>query len=369
MTRILSLGQNNGMTVMILNLAPTKAYHQDTLSALNFANRAKKIEIKNTPPKITHTIPSLPRTHLAPTITGAAVRSFGAAKPTNANLSTITNTGAPRKKTSLPNSSALLKKPLPSSSAPLRPQPAGIKKPPPHRRRPSQSNKENDIESIVERKVAQMLAAAQKTAPAPAPAPPPPDQNAAINRRLEQLEARVAQKADAKSEGLTYILLAKQHAARHETVAALKMFQLAAEYFPGNAKLEKKITDLQELRELERLPVQKPKKTFSVFTDADGSPVRRRPVSVDSAEHSPRTRRLLAIVNSEDVEMIMQLKGVGKKRAESLAQYVKEARENAVDDEDFPAIKDLRELGMIRGIGGGMVENMRSGIPAGLDDF
>lgn len=31
MTRILSLGQNNGLTVMILNLAPTKAFHMDTL--------------------------------------------------------------------------------------------------------------------------------------------------------------------------------------------------------------------------------------------------------------------------------------------------------------------------------------------------
>lgn len=46
MTRILSLGQNNGLTVMILNLAPTKAFHLDTLSSLNFANRTKKIEVR-----------------------------------------------------------------------------------------------------------------------------------------------------------------------------------------------------------------------------------------------------------------------------------------------------------------------------------
>lgn len=46
MTRILSLGQNNGFTVMILNLAPVKAYHLDTLSSLNFANRTKKIEVR-----------------------------------------------------------------------------------------------------------------------------------------------------------------------------------------------------------------------------------------------------------------------------------------------------------------------------------
>lgn len=46
MTRILSLGQNNGLTVMILNLPPTKAFHLDTLSSLNFANRTKKIEVR-----------------------------------------------------------------------------------------------------------------------------------------------------------------------------------------------------------------------------------------------------------------------------------------------------------------------------------
>ncbi|MCJ1471511.1 hypothetical protein MMC13_000151 [Lambiella insularis] len=46
MTRILSLGQNNGLTIMILNLAPVRSYHLDTLSSLNFANRTKKIEVR-----------------------------------------------------------------------------------------------------------------------------------------------------------------------------------------------------------------------------------------------------------------------------------------------------------------------------------
>jgi len=31
---------------MILNLPPTKAFHLDTLSSLNFANRTKKIEVR-----------------------------------------------------------------------------------------------------------------------------------------------------------------------------------------------------------------------------------------------------------------------------------------------------------------------------------
>jgi DNA uptake protein ComE-like DNA-binding protein len=62
----------------------------------------------------------------------------------------------------------------------------------------------------------------------------------------------------------------------------------------------------------------------------------------------------------------MKLKGVGKKRAEALAQVVRERRRAVMmdDDDDFPAIKDLEELGMIKGIGQNMVENMRSGLSA-----
>lgn len=46
MTRILSLGQNNGITVMILNLAPLRSYHLDTLSSLTVSSRAKRIEVR-----------------------------------------------------------------------------------------------------------------------------------------------------------------------------------------------------------------------------------------------------------------------------------------------------------------------------------
>lgn len=46
MTRILSLGQNNGITIMILNLAPMRSYHLDTLSSLNVSSRAKRIEVR-----------------------------------------------------------------------------------------------------------------------------------------------------------------------------------------------------------------------------------------------------------------------------------------------------------------------------------
>ncbi|EQL00750.1 kinesin [Ophiocordyceps sinensis CO18] len=46
MTRILSLGQKKGITVMILNLAPLRSYHLDTLSSLNVSSRAKRIEVR-----------------------------------------------------------------------------------------------------------------------------------------------------------------------------------------------------------------------------------------------------------------------------------------------------------------------------------
>jgi len=53
------------------------------------------------------------------------------------------------------------------------------------------------------------------------------------------------------------------------------------------------------------------------------------------------------------------LQGVGKKRAEALAAHVRELRET---NDDFPAIKDLEDLGIIKGIGTSMVDKMRCGI-------
>lgn len=45
-----------------------------------------------------------------------------------------------------------------------------------------------------------------------------------------------------------------------------------------------------------------------------------------------------------------------------MARHVRELREASDEDGDFPAIKDLRELGMIRGISKTMVDNMRGGL-------
>jgi len=383
MTRILSLGQNNGMTVMILNLAPTKKFHQDTLSALNFANRAKTIEVKN---DFQPAPQPIARPHMS-TISGAPVRSFGIAK-TNVNQnhrlsSTMNEKKLPAKDIKKPSKSTPR---IPLATRPLGAHGGGIKKggrfsDPSKVRNPKE--REMEIEDLVEKKVEQILAARalNETSLAQAPAPVPVNDD--VNRRLEQLEKLLEKKADARTEGLTYIVLAKQHVEKGETLAGLKMYQLALEYFPDNKRLQKRIADLEEKRKnqfhhssppmnygLETggvvPPKQKPKKQFSVFMDAETPPrpiKRARSLSTGSftVQQSPRTKQLLQIINSEDVEQIMKLKGVGKKRAEALAQHVKELRER---NDDFPAIKDLEDLGIIKGIGSSMVDKMRNGIAA-----
>jgi DNA uptake protein ComE-like DNA-binding protein len=84
------------------------------------------------------------------------------------------------------------------------------------------------------------------------------------------------------------------------------------------------------------------------------------PSTTNSASHSveqtPRTKHLLAIINSRDVSQIKLLKGVGAKRAEAIA--------NCLCDLDMgeEGVASLGELGRIKGVGGRMVENMRLGL-------
>ncbi|KAG0635264.1 P-loop containing nucleoside triphosphate hydrolase protein [Tuber brumale] len=425
MTRILSLGQNNGLTVMILNLAPTRAFHLDTLSSLNFANRTKKVELKQAENE--HPQVSFPSRHdqLPPMLSQhGPTRAFGTAKT---NTTHVSNSQKGFQKD---------KAPKPQSRAPLAPQPlrrsSGIKKPMRSYDKHHQLSPTN-IADIVEKKVEEILAARALNEPAKKTATDVSDE---VNKRLELLEKKLEKKADAKAEGLTYILLAKQHAARGENFSALKMYELAVPYFPENDKLLKKISDLKDkdkktatvrttMRSSSDLtssldttnkktsssyssvrqvsvteetftqapaPVSrpKPKRTFAVFSD-NNNDVQQQPsprslpaikMEEDTASEyeddrseeeewspnthqTPRTKNLLRIINSEDVSQIMKLKGVGKKRAEALAQAVRERRQAAdmMDgDDDFPAIKDLEELGMIKGIGQNMVENMRGGL-------
>jgi DNA uptake protein ComE-like DNA-binding protein len=272
MTRILSLGQNNGITIMILNLAPLRSYHLDTLSSLNVSSRAKRIEVreieneivyKQQPPRSTTNPGSnLARQPLRPLAnahnitTGAAAAS--ATKPAD----------RPVKAFSVYTDKV---KPVPTA----RPANTAVKRSPKHKRpsdsdggsRPSKITRPelalptaiprqlklsqppsqpsilvDQIEAMVEKKVSEILAARAQSA-----APPAQEINEDVKKRLEALERRIddGRHDDTRSKGLRYLLMARQHKERGEDASALEMYELALPYFPGQAKLLGKIEKLK----------------------------------------------------------------------------------------------------------------------------
>ena len=74
-----------------------------------------------------------------------------------------------------------------------------------------------------------------------------------------------------------------------------------------------------------------------------------------TANQTPRTRHLLAIINTKDVSQIKLLKGVGAKRAEAIVNCLCEL-------EDEAQVTNLGQLGKLKGVGVKTVENMRSGV-------
>ncbi|KAK3724463.1 hypothetical protein LTR37_001087 [Vermiconidia calcicola] len=274
MTRILSLGQNNGYTVMILNLAPVRSYHLDTLSSLNFANRTKKIEvneIENQPffreqagkgkgdvtvPK-SYNAPSMHRqplrpkllsqnSHLDEVTTNVAkpARQFSVysdqSKPP-ARPSSTANTGHARAST-IPIKSP---KRTSSEAIPSFGRPSKFSRPngPTNTAAPADPAMSKDaIEALIERKVTEALAdrADQSNVSSGDPI------SDEVQKRLEALEKRVEGKETERAEGLQYLLMAKQHQVRGEEASALKMYQLALPHFPGNEKLVRKVAALQE---------------------------------------------------------------------------------------------------------------------------
>ncbi|KAH0555678.1 hypothetical protein GP486_006378 [Trichoglossum hirsutum] len=271
MTRILSLGQNNGLTIMVLNLAPVRSYHLDTLSSLNFANRTKKIEVKeieNEPmfrgPAPIRTLPSVsgpsiqrqplrPLTTTELTTMKNALASRGGEKSVKAFTVYSDKAGAASRPSNLSNTSSrrrpvdsfsrtadqLPHRPLKNSRTSRSPRKAGWT---------AGVSKEN-IEQMVEKKVEEILAARVLNEPSKTPMPAISEE---VQRRLELLEQRIEKKDDTKAEGLTYLLMAKQHQVRGEDVSALKMYQLALPYFPDNAKLAHKMHVLEERLRVKR---------------------------------------------------------------------------------------------------------------------
>ena len=259
MTRILSLGQNDGITIMILNLAPLRSYHLDTLSSLNVSSRAKRIEVREIenevvftqPPRKTASIPGN-------TIQRQPLRPLANAHNTNVNsvaqkgdkppkaFSVYTDRGkssGPRSSNTGPvrNSNGANKRPSDSvinhrPTKMVRPNPTGV--------RSAAELSAAKIEELIERKVSEALATRALDQPAPAA---PIDISEAVQRRLEALEKKIenGEAEEERAEGLRFLLMAKQHKERGEDASALKMYELALPFFPGQGKLLKKIDNLR----------------------------------------------------------------------------------------------------------------------------
>lgn len=279
MTRILSLGQNNGLTVMVLNLAPVRSYHLDTLSSLNFANRTKKIEVNEVENRPFFRTASASKLDSRSGIPSAPAANRQPLRPKALSHNVVPSKEQPEKvEKPVKAFSVYSDKPKPAATRPghlagqghLRVNNSEAQKRTsseavPTINRPSKLLKPNmaqpeamsqkSIEELIEKKVAEKLAeqALSMKLPASASQTIAPD----VQARLVALERRVIDQESARAEGLQYLLMAKQHTVRGEEVSALKMYQLALPYFPDNQKLAQKMLKLQEKinrKEEERRP-------------------------------------------------------------------------------------------------------------------
>jgi len=100
------------------------------------------------------------------------------------------------------------------------------------------------IEELIERKVSEALANRALDQPL---ANPPTEISDAVQKRLEALEKKIesGEAEETRAEGLRFLLMAKQHKERGEDASALKMYELALPYFPGQRKLQHKIQSLK----------------------------------------------------------------------------------------------------------------------------
>ncbi|KAI9670070.1 MAG: hypothetical protein M1829_004797 [Trizodia sp. TS-e1964] len=409
MTRILSLGQNNGLTIMILNLAPVKSYHLDTLSSLNFSNRTKKIEVReveNEPffkgPARAVAAPigrDAKRAPLRP-LTSTSILNLTAPAPptTNAKRPKLFSVySSPKANESLKRNSAGLG--IPTTSRPSKLiRPADVP-----RRLKADELSSKTLEEIVEKKVEQILAArafseSQKLAP-PAPT------NEDVRERLTKLEQKVEKNEDARAEGLEYMRLAREATANSDLASALQHFEAAVPFFPTNTKLQRRIAKLQAQLDTQgteadsdagppiprlsskksttaprkkRVPLRKrtsdaggdseyhaPALSDYEPEDSDGRPKARsrtaKPFNFSDADvdegtpQTPRTARLLAIINSRDAQQIVGLKGVGGKKADAILEGLR-----VLDGgEGVAVMQSLKQVAGVRGIGGKSVEKWR----------
>ncbi|KAI9736012.1 MAG: hypothetical protein M1834_001478 [Cirrosporium novae-zelandiae] len=515
MTRILSLGQNNGLTVMILNLAPVKAFHLDTLSSLNFANRTKKIEnrdIENEPlfkgppravkctgtssgESIASRQPLRPLASVANKDLLADKKDKDKNKPKKefnvyldrGRTAKVEHTdgilGQAKRMHEPPKRSSPLKRnsstdPFVSSSGIARPTKA-IKATQSHIGRPaptSQFISKEIIESLVQQKVEEILAARKEEERNEKQSQSGPEISEEVQRRLDELEKKISKKEaddDGRAEGLTYLLMGKQHQIKGEYKDALEMYEMAKKWFPENKKLDGKIKAMrgklidedemamvlleQETEEpvMIKMPLKhrdmtwqgeepsekveengeleydeeecddppfpediyeeeagsdydsddgfrfkskskslksKPRRKQKANTKVKAAPMMSRPkslvsiglsasssassldaISVPSTTTSnisssssltsapinedcptPRTIKLLQIVNSRDVTKIRLLRGVGAKKAEAILE--------GLNGCEWKTIRSLEELESLKGVGVRSVDGMRAGL-------
>ena len=259
MTRILSLGQNNGITIMILNLAPLRSYHLDTLSSLNVSSRAKRIEVREIENEIVFTQPPRKANTGGATLQQRQpLRPLANAHNTHANqaaqkgdkpakaFSVYTDRAKPAPRTTNLANTAGVRKAEPTN---MRPSDAMSSSRPTKLAKPSTTRTPAEmsaakIEELIERKVAEALANRAMDQPS---AKPPMEISEAVQKRLEALERKIenGEAEEARADGLRFLLMAKQHKERGEDTSALKMYEMAVPYFPGQEKLQKKITHLR----------------------------------------------------------------------------------------------------------------------------
>jgi DNA uptake protein ComE-like DNA-binding protein len=433
MTRILSLGQNNGITIMILNLAPLRSYHLDTLSSLNVSSRAKRIEVREIENEVVFTQPPRKTTG---SISGNNIgrqplRPLANAHNTHANGANQ-KTDKPLKAFSVYSDKGRASGIRPSNSSGKRPSDTTINGRPTKMARPNQTGVRNaaelsaaKIEELIERKVSEALATRAMDQKVPTA---PVEISEAVQRRLEALERKIesGEAEEARAEGLRFLLMAKQHKERGEDSSALKMYELALPFFPGQEKLLKKIDSLRARIKAKRDEILKPLSSeehrkhmgsiaqlptpaASFQRPEDEAQVKPRKVkhSADSDDEyngpgiqdhgyedddslasvkpkkskgqtsksmmrvfidnndceveppTPRTRNLLEIVNSRDVNLIKGLSGVGAKKARDLVEFLE-----LQSDEEGGAITSLKQLMAVPGIGGKTVERAYDGIVA-----
>jgi len=425
MTRILSLGQNNGLTIMILNLAPVRSYHLDTLSSLNFANRTKKIEIREVenepmfkgPSKLTTssisiTGNSMKRQPLRPipasaniglSVVGIKEQPFKSFSVFAEKPRSELHKGEVRKRSSDDSHS--------SSSRPTKLLRHSVSSSLDRALEPELSRA--SIEELVNRMVEEKLATRALNGFGMAAAPPLSEE---VKRRLEALEHRVERKEDRRAEGLQYLLMAKQHQARNQDSSALKMYQLALPYFPHNEKLAHRMLSLQEkigvksetktsagpISSCPGIPVapvkethfiEEPKHEHSSEPDYKLAPsaVDRDYESDASIRYKPRARKATKASGAKGFEdssttsrsysyspqqltprtyhllRIINTRDLAQIR--SLKGVGAKKAETIVsclclldEHEDGALIRDLEQLGGLKGVGAKTVENMRNGI-------